>query len=133
MKQRGSLNMPTFYNGHLRGPVTLKPYCRAFGRGAVSTCFYDFGLSRLGFEHPTFRLGGERSYRLHERRDYTIRGLRSAKNDFFRNPFDFHITPPSVNITNNICINKNYSDKTFCIIYAISIKLFTYHKKYRVN
>ena len=23
---------------------------------AVTTCFYDFGLSRLGLEHPTFRL-----------------------------------------------------------------------------
>ena len=29
--------------------------------GAVTTCFNDLGLSRLGFEHPTFRLWGERS------------------------------------------------------------------------
>ena len=36
---------PTLYNGHLRGPVTLTP-CRAFGSGAVTTCFYDLGLSR---------------------------------------------------------------------------------------
>ena len=24
--------------------------------GAVTTCFYDFGQLRLGFEHPTFRM-----------------------------------------------------------------------------
>ena len=35
--------------------------CRAFGSGAVTTCFYDLGLSWLGFELPTFRLRGERS------------------------------------------------------------------------
>ena len=35
--------------------------CRAFGSGAVTTCFNDLGLSRLGFEHPTIRLRGERS------------------------------------------------------------------------
>ena len=26
-------------------------YCRAFGSGSLTTCFYDGGLSRLGFEH----------------------------------------------------------------------------------
>ena len=39
-------------------------YYRAFRSGAVTTCFYDLGLSRLGFEHPTFRLQGQRSNRL---------------------------------------------------------------------
>ena len=29
---------------------------------------YDLGLSRLGFEHPTFRLRGERSNPLRHRR-----------------------------------------------------------------
>ena len=38
---------PTLYNGHLRGPVTLTP----FGSGAVTTCFYDLGLSRLPLRH----------------------------------------------------------------------------------
>ena len=33
-------------------------YCRAFRSGAVTTCFYDLGQSRLGFEQPTFRLKG---------------------------------------------------------------------------
>ena len=32
-------------------------YCRAFSSGAVTT----LGLSRLGFEHPTFNLRGQRS------------------------------------------------------------------------
>ena len=34
---------------------------RVFGSGALTTCFYDLGLSRLEFEHPTFRLRGDRS------------------------------------------------------------------------
>ena len=29
-------------------------YCRAFGSGDVTTCFYELGLSRLGYEHPSF-------------------------------------------------------------------------------
>ena len=43
-------------------------YCRVLSSGAVITCFYDLGLSRLGFEHPTFRLRGLRSNRLRHRR-----------------------------------------------------------------
>ena len=43
-------NGASVYNGHLRGLVT---YCRAFGSWAVTVCFYDLGLSRLGFEHST--------------------------------------------------------------------------------
>ena len=38
-------------------------YCGAFGSRAVTTCSYDLGLSRMGFQHPIFRLRGERSYR----------------------------------------------------------------------
>ena len=33
--------------------------CRGFSSGAVATCFNQLGLSRLGFEHPTYRLRGE--------------------------------------------------------------------------
>ena len=40
--------------------------CRAFSSGAVTTCFNDLGLSRLGFDHPTFRL--RRSHPLRHRR-----------------------------------------------------------------
>ena len=39
----------------------IRTRCRAFGSGTVTTCFSDLGLSRPGFEHPTFRLRGERS------------------------------------------------------------------------
>ena len=39
-------------------------YCRAFGSGYVTICFNDLGLSRPGFEHPTFCKRGERSHRL---------------------------------------------------------------------
>ena len=31
-------------------------YCRAFGSGAVTTCFNDSGLSQLGFVHIMFFL-----------------------------------------------------------------------------
>ena len=57
------------YNGHLRGTITHN-YCRAFGSGDVTTCCYDLGLSRLGFELPTLRLRGERSNRLRHRRGF---------------------------------------------------------------
>ena len=50
----------SIYNGHVGGPVTLIHYYRAFGSGAVTTCFYNLCLSRPGFEHPTFHLRGER-------------------------------------------------------------------------
>ena len=36
-------------------------YCLEFVSAAVTICFYDLGLSRLGFELPTLRLRGERS------------------------------------------------------------------------
>ena len=47
----------TLYNGHHRGMTRIRdpnPYCQAFECGAaVTNCFYDLGLSRLGFELPT--------------------------------------------------------------------------------
>ena len=45
-------------------------YCRAFDSRNVTTCFYDVCLSRLGFEHPTFRIRGKRSNRLNHRGGY---------------------------------------------------------------
>ena len=36
-------------------------YCRVFSSWAVTSCFYDLGLSRLGLKHPTFHLRGKRS------------------------------------------------------------------------
>ena len=38
--------------------------CRAFSCGAVTTCKHHLRLSRLGFEHPPFRIRGKRSNRL---------------------------------------------------------------------
>ena len=35
--------------------------CRAFSSGAVTTCFYDLVLTRLGFERTSFRVRGQRS------------------------------------------------------------------------
>ena len=39
-------------------------------RVRVTTCFNDLGLSRLEFEHPTFRMRGERSNQLRRHRGY---------------------------------------------------------------
>ena len=72
------------YNGHPRGPVTPV---------AVKTCFNDLGLSRLGFEHLTFRLRGQLSIPLRHRLghwhfDY-LYGYNVPKQDFFNeNPYD---------------------------------------------
>ena len=51
----------SIYNGHLLGHRTrdIYTYCRALSSGADTTCFYDLGLSRQGFEHPAFRLRGQ--------------------------------------------------------------------------
>ena len=54
----GSLACHT--NSSARTSDTLT-YCRAFGSGVVTTCFYDLRPSWLGFDHPTFRLRSERS------------------------------------------------------------------------
>ena len=60
LSSEGSLVCHTFSDtGHpfimvISEDRTLTP----FGRGAVTTCLYDLDLSRLGFEHPTFPLGG---------------------------------------------------------------------------
>ena len=51
----------TVYNGISEDPWHSH---RAFGNGAVTTCFYNLGLSRPGFEHPTFRMRSESSTRL---------------------------------------------------------------------
>ena len=61
------------YNCHLRGSVTHTPITERLA--AVSTCFYDLGLSLLGFEHPTFRLWGKRSISIFRNKiyDWTFR------------------------------------------------------------
>ena len=54
---------------HQSSPRTryIHTCCRAFGSGTVTTCYGDLGPSGLGFEHPTFRMRVERSYRLDHR------------------------------------------------------------------
>ena len=47
----------SIYNGHLGGHMT-HTQCQAFPKGTLTTCFNDIGLSRLGFEHPTFCMRG---------------------------------------------------------------------------
>ena len=54
-------------NGHLRGPVTLTPIAERLAV-ELSLPVLTTGLSRLRFEHQTFRLRGERSNPLRHRR-----------------------------------------------------------------
>ena len=59
---------PSFYNGHLR--CDTHTYCQAFSSLDVTTCFKYLGLSRLGLDHTTFRLRGQRLNPLHYRRGH---------------------------------------------------------------
>ena len=47
---------------HLWGSTTVT--FDLFSNGAETIYFYDLRLSRMGFEHPNFRMRGERSNRL---------------------------------------------------------------------
>ena len=57
------------YNGHFQVPVTLTPNAERLEMERLlhCTCFNDLRLSRLGFEHPTVCLRGQRSYPLRHR------------------------------------------------------------------
>ena len=46
----------------------VTPIAERLTSGAVTTCFNELGLSRLGFEHPTIRFRAERSNQLRHRR-----------------------------------------------------------------
>ena len=61
------------YNDPPRG-IETNTCCWVFSSGAtcITTCFYDLGLSRLGFEHETFRLWGECSSQLRHRCSYEL-------------------------------------------------------------
>ena len=78
MASEGSLACHTFCNtGHpfimvISEDPWTHTYCQAFASAAVTTCFYDLCLSRLGFELPTFRLRGERSNRLRYGRGHDV-------------------------------------------------------------
>ena len=62
----------TVYNGHLPKTRNTHICCQVFGSGPVTTCFYDFGLSWLGFEHHTFCMQGPCSSRLHHCDGWTL-------------------------------------------------------------
>ena len=51
------------YNDHLWDPVTLRPIVERLAVEFSLLVKYDFCLQRLGFEHPTFHMRGERSNR----------------------------------------------------------------------
>ena len=46
----------------------IRLYCQALSSRTATTCFYHLRLSRLEFEHPTFRLRDQRSNPLRHRR-----------------------------------------------------------------
>ena len=57
----------TVFIGHLWAPVTLIPVTKR--SLAVTTCFNDLGLSRMGFEHPTSACEAKHSKQLRHRSD----------------------------------------------------------------
>ena len=72
-KCHGSLEMTILRDVpcHSRCGTLKNPHCshgRALCNRAITTCFYDSGLSRMGFKHPTFRLRSQRSNPLRHRR-----------------------------------------------------------------
>ena len=58
-------------NGHLRGPVTLTSIAERL-EVEISVSVFDLGLSRLGFEHPTFCMQDERSNPTRHRRGRAV-------------------------------------------------------------
>ena len=58
------------YNGHLREPVTLTPVAERLTVELSQSVLTTLSLSRLGFEHPIFRLRGERFNPLRHRRGH---------------------------------------------------------------
>ena len=85
-------------------PMTLTPIAERCS-GAVTNCFYDLGLSRLLFEHPTFRLRGERSNPLCHRRNYIF--IYNMTRFWNVNPYAFSqaclYTVSRWNILGNVC------------------------------
>ena len=78
IEQWGFLSVPhqlwhgaTVCNGHLGDPrhSYIQPSVVSV---EVTNCFYDLDLSRLEFEHPTFRFRGERSNTLRHRRGRVV-------------------------------------------------------------
>ena len=85
-------------------PMTLTPIAERCS-GAVTTCFNDLGLYRLLFEHPNFRLRGERSNPLCHRRNYIF--IYNMTRFWNVNPYAFSqaclYTVFRWNILGNVC------------------------------
>ena len=58
--------------------MTLIPVAERFDNGAVTTCFYDLGLSRLGIEHSTFGMRCERIQTLNYWELSSKQGVKSS-------------------------------------------------------
>ena len=83
IEQRGFFSVPhllwngaSVYNGHLRGPPWHSLLLLSGWQWNCPYLFYNLGLSRLEFEHPTFRLRCERSDRLGNCRGTEIQNYR---------------------------------------------------------
>ena len=64
LSSEGSLAYHTYFDiGHIPGTVTITPVTERLTVELLLTVF-TFGLSRLKFEHQTFRMRGQRSNRL---------------------------------------------------------------------
>ena len=85
-------------------------YRRAIRSGAFSTCFYDLGLSRLGFEHPTFRMRDKRSNRLYHRGGFKVISPVNEVQGVYRN----HSVCPSV------CLSVWFS---VCLVLRLSVQI----------
>ena len=82
MSSEGYLACHTYcYTGHqytivISADSDTHTFCRAFSSGSVITCINHIGLSQLRFENPIFRIRGERSNRLRNRRCFMVLDLR---------------------------------------------------------
>ena len=78
-------------NPEWSSPMTrdAQTYYPAFSSVAVTTCFYDLCLSRLGLEHPNFCMQGERYHRLYhpsgpKKKEVQLKKcIKIAKSDLF--------------------------------------------------
>ena len=94
LRSEGSLVCHTYYHtGHpfikvISGNTWHYNCCLKFGSEAVTTCFYDLGMWRLGFENTTFRLRGKRSNpQRHRRSQFRWNRPIGSWEDFFFNFF----------------------------------------------
>ena len=68
LSSEGSLACHTYSDTGWSSPRTrdAHSYCREVSSRAVTTSFFDLGLSRLDFEHSTFRMRSQPPVRCHK-------------------------------------------------------------------